>query len=197
MKKVCYVPQKGIDDVIASKLGDKFNPFRVATLRGMYEETYDKPLDVSDPNKAALTLAKYRNQLKKDNNSTMNSVGTNLAPSYQTLRKSFTAEERFNRVNMIAAMFSAIIDEAQKGNPRLSRKAAVEGYTDDKGQKVLGEFAIFEKVYDQLLHLESFYRAKGEFDKADKFRQVTQNWSALTAFARMKLRDTEGCQAWQ
>lgn len=191
MKKVCYIPLKGVDDVIASKLGDSFNPFRVATLRGMYDETHDTPLDTSNPDKAAIELAKYRNLLKKVNNASMNSVGTNLAPSYEKLRRSFTAEERFNRVNMIAAMFSAVIDEAQKHNPQLSRRAAVEGFTDG-GQKRMGEFFIFEKVYDQILHLQSFYRAKGEVEKADKFNQVIENWSALTAFARMKLRDTEG-----
>lgn len=191
MKKVCYTPLKGVDDVIASKLGEAFNPYRVATLRGMYDETHDTPLDTSNPDKAAVTLAKYRNLLKKINNASMNSVGTNLAPSYEKLRRSFTAEERFNRVNMIAAMFSAVIDEAQRHNPQLSRRAAVEGFTDGN-QKKMGEFFIFEKVYAQILHLESFYRAKGETERADKFRQVLENWAPLTAFARMKLRDTEG-----
>lgn len=192
MKNTCYVPQKGIDDVIASKLGSKFNPFMVATLRGMYEDSPGKKaLDLSDPTKAAFELAKYRRLLMIVNNASMNSIGTNLAPSYTALRQSFTAEERVNRVNAIASMFSAVIDAAQKGNPRLSRKAAVEGYYEN-GVKVLGEFAIFEKVYNQVLYFESFYRAKGDIEKADKFRQIIQNWSALTAFARMKLRDTEG-----
>lgn len=201
MANFCYIPQKGIDDVLAAKLGwrgnasDKFNPFRVATLRGMYDEEQarlkDTPLDLKDLDKAAITLAKYRNNIKYLNQKHINAIGTNLAPSYQKLKKAFTAEERFNRVNMIASMFSAVVDEIQRNNPQLSRKAIVEGY-ENNGSKVCGEFFIFEKVYNQIMQMQSIFRAKGDMEKAAKFNQVLSNWSALTAFARMKLRDTEG-----
>lgn len=201
MANFCYIPQKGVDDVLAAKLGwrgnasDKFNPFRVATLRGMYDEEQarlkDTPLDLKDLDKAAITLAKYRNNIKYLNQKHINAIGTNLAPSYQKLKKAFTAEERFNRVNMIASMFSAVVDEIQRNNPQLSRKTIVEGY-ENNGSKVCGEFFIFEKVYNQIMQMQSIFRAKGDMEKAAKFNQVLSNWSALTAFARMKLRDTEG-----
>ena len=197
MNKICYIPVKGVDDVIAAKLGwrgkpdDAFNPFRIATLRGMYDEVHTEPLDVTNLDEAAVSLAKYRHQLKFVNNAAMNSVGTNLAPSYQKLKRAFTAEERYNRVNMISAMFSAVVDGIQQSNPGLSRKAIVEGYTSD-GKKYLGEFKIFEKVYDQLLYLQSYHRHTGDMEKADKILQVLSNWAPLTAFARMRLRDTEG-----
>ena len=191
MANFCYIPQKGIDDVLAAKLGwrgnasDKFNPFRVATLRGMYDEVnQNNPLDTTNLDEAALTLAKFRQEIKIGNQAKINSIGTNLAPSYKSLRKVFTAEERFNRVNMIAAMFSAVVDEIQKNNPQLSRRAII----DTK----VGEFNLFEKVYNQIMQMQSMFRAKGDMDKAAKFNQVLSNWSALTAFARMKLRDTEG-----
>ena len=191
MANFCYIPQKGIDDVLAAKLGwrgnasDKFNPFRVATLRGMYDEVnQNNPLDTTNLDKAALTLAKFRQEIKIGNQAKINSIGTNLAPSYKSLRKAFTAEERFNRVNMIAAMFSAVVDEIQKNNPQLSRRAII----DTK----VGEFNLFEKVYNQIMQMQSVFRAKGDMEKASKFNQVLSNWSALTAFARMKLRDTEG-----
>lgn len=191
MANFCYIPQKGIDDVLASKLGwrgnasDKFNPFRVATLRGMYDEVnQNNPLDTTNLDEAALTLAKFRQEIKIGNQAKINSIGTNLAPSYKSLRKAFTAEERFNRVNMIAAMFSAVVDEIQKNNPQLSRRAII----DTK----VGEFNLFEKVYNQIMQMQSVFRAKGDMEKAAKFNQVLSNWSALTAFARMKLRDTEG-----
>ena len=191
MANFCYIPQKGIDDVLATKLGwrgnasDKFNPFRVATLRGMYDEVnQNNPLDTTNLDKAALTLAKFRQEIKIGNQAKINSIGTNLAPSYKRLRKVFTAEERFNRVNMIAAMFSAVVDEIQKNNPQLSRRAII----DTK----VGEFNLFEKVYNQIMQMQSVFRAKGDMEKAAKFNQVLSNWSALTAFARMKLRDTEG-----
>lgn len=191
MANFCYIPQKGIDDVLATKLGwrgnasDKFNPFRVATLRGMYDEVnQNNPLDTTNLDEAALTLAKFRQEIKIGNQAKINSIGTNLAPSYKSLRKAFTAEERFNRVNMIAAMFSAVVDEIQKNNPQLSRRAII----DTK----VGEFNLFEKVYNQIMQMQSVFRAKGDMEKAAKFNQVLSNWSALTAFARMKLRDTEG-----
>ena len=191
MANFCYIPQKGIDDVLAAKLGwrgnasDKFNPFRVATLRGMYNEVHqNSPLDTTNLDEAALTLAKFRQEIKIGNQAKINSIGTNLAPSYKRLRKVFTAEERFNRVNMIAAMFSAVVDEIQKNNPQLSRRAII----DTK----VGEFNLFEKVYNQIMQMQSMFRAKGDMEKASKFNQVLSNWSALTAFARMKLRDTEG-----
>lgn len=191
MANFCYIPQKGIDDVLAAKLGwrgnasDKFNPFRVATLRGMYDEVnQNNPLDTTNLDEAALTLAKFRQEIKIGNQAKINSIGTNLAPSYKSLRKVFTAEERFNRVNMIAAMFSAVVDEIQKNNPQLSRRAII----DTK----VGEFNLFEKVYNQIMQMQSMFRAKGDMEKAAKFNQVLSNWSALTAFARMKLRDTEG-----
>lgn len=191
MANFCYIPQKGIDDILATKLGwrgnasDKFNPFRVATLRGMYDEVnQNNPLDTTNLDEAALTLAKFRQEIKIGNQAKINSIGTNLAPSYKSLIKVFTAEERFNRVNMIAAMFSAVVDEIQKNNPQLSRRAII----DTK----VGEFNLFEKVYNQIMQMQSMFRAKGDMEKAAKFNQVLSNWSALTAFARMKLRDTEG-----
>lgn len=191
MANFCYIPQKGIDDVLAAKLGwrgnasDKFNPFRVATLRGMYDEVHqNNPLNTTNLDEAALTLAKFRQEIKVGNQAKINSIGTNLAPSYKSLKKVFTAEERFNRVNMIAAMFSAVVDEIQRNNPQLSRRAII----DTK----VGEFNLFEKVYNQIMQMQSMFRAKGDMEKAAKFNQVLSNWSALTAFARMKLRDTEG-----
>lgn len=191
MANFCYIPQKGIDDVLAAKLGwrgnasDKFNPFRVAALRGMYDEVHqNSPLNTTNLDEAALTLAKFRQEIKFGHQAEIKSIGTNLAPSYKSLRKTFTAEERFNRVNMIAAMFSAVVDEIQKNNPQLSRRAII----DTK----VGEFNLFEKVYNQIMQMQSMFRAKGDMEKAAKFNQVLSNWSALTAFARMKLRDTEG-----
>ena len=191
MANFCYIPQKGIDDTLATKLGwrgnasDKFNPFRVATLRGMYDEAHQNSLlDTTNLDEAALTLAKFRQEIKVRNQAKINSIGTNLAPSYKSLIKAFTAEERFNRVNMIATMFSAVVDEIQKNNPQLSRRAII----DTK----VGEFNLFEKVYNQIMQMQSVFRAKGDMEKAVKFNQVLSNWSALTAFARMKLRDTEG-----
>ena len=200
MSKVCYIPLKGVDDVIATHLGWKptatFDPaYRVATLRGMYDEVHEKnPLDTSDPVKAAQALAAFRREIVRVNKAAMNSVGTNLHASYIQLRRSFTAEERFNRVNMLASMFSRWIDRMKAADPSKSRTQFVEGFIKD-GKPVAGEFAIFEMVYSELIDRQSYYMSLGTQegrDKAAKINQILSNWAPLTAFVRMKLRDTEG-----
>lgn len=199
MANFCYIPQKGIDDVLAAKLGwrgnpsDKFNPFRIATLRGMYDEWQSDlekkgvkkvPLNLDNLDEAAKSLANFRSRLVLNNKNHINAIGTNLSSSYKNLKKFFTAEERFNRVNMLAGMFSSIVDGIEKANPQLSRRAII----DEK----VGEFAIFEKVYNQIMQMQAIFSAKGDIEKAAKFKQVLSNWPALVAFTRMKLRDTEG-----
>lgn len=200
MSKVCYIPLKGVDDVIAAHLGWKptanFNPaYRVATLRGMYDEVHEKnPLDTSDPVKAAQALASFRREIARGNNIAMNSVGTNLHASYLQLRRSFTAEERFNRVNMLASMFSRWIDRMKAADPSKSRTQFVEGFIKD-GKPAAGEFKIFEMMYSELIDRQSHYMSLGTQDgreKAAKINQILSNWAPLTAFVRMKLRDTEG-----
>lgn len=200
MSKVCYIPLKGVDDVIATHLGWKptatFDPaYRVATLRGMYDEVHEKnPLDTSDPVKAAQALAAFRREIARGNNAAMSSVGTNLHASYIQLRRNFTAEERFNRVNMLASMFSRWIDRMKAADPSKSRTQFVEGFTRD-GKPVAGEFAIFEMVYSELIDRQSYYMSLGTQEgreKAAKINQILSNWAPLTAFVRMKLRDTEG-----
>jgi hypothetical protein len=200
MSKVCYIPLKGVDDVIATHLGWKptatFDPaYRVATLRGMYDEVHEKnPLDTSDPVKAAQALAAFRREIVRGNKAAMNSVGTNLHASYTQLRRNFTAEERFNRVNMLASMFSRWIDRMKAADPSKSRTQFVEGFIKD-GKPVAGEFAIFEMVYSELIDRQSYYMSLGTQEgreKAAKINQILSNWAPLTAFVRMKLRDTEG-----
>ena len=189
----CYIPVKGIDDVISSKLikSDGLTPHMVATLRGMYEDEKGTKLDTSNLTLAAIEISRYRGRLKILNAAAMHSAGTNLASNYKNLRKVFTSKERFNRASMIAGMFSSVIDEIQKHHPEYSRKAIIEGYEDDNG-KHFGEFILFEKVYNQLLQLESYWSSKHDDYKAAHFKLIIDNWPALVTMARVKLRDTEG-----
>ena len=200
MSKVCYIPLKGVDDVIATHLGWKptatFDPaYRVATLRGMYDEVHEKnPLDTSDPAKAAQALAAFRREIAKGNNIAMSGVGTNLHASYIQLRRNFTAEERFNRVNMLASMFSRWIDRMRAADPSKSRTQFIEGFTRD-GKPVAGEFAIFEKIYSELIDKQAYYMSLNTQEgreRTAKINKILSNWAPLTAFVRMKLRDTEG-----
>lgn len=201
MKEYCYGPITGVDDKIATYLGwrasaNALEPsWRVATLRGMYDEMHkDAPLDTSNPLKAAQTLAKFRRDIAQGNALTMSHFGSTLDIAYLQLRRSFTAEERFNRINMISAMFSSLVDRMVAADPSHTREEYINGFTEN-GQRRGGQFTFFETIYNALIDRHSYYLSLGTEkgkEQAAKVRQIFNNWGALTSFVRMKLRDTEG-----
>ena len=189
MSTKCYNPIKGIDDVIASKI-QGWNEYRVATLRGMYDESHSSPLDTSDLDKAVQDLISYRRDLEKMNAESIKTTSSNLSESYQKLKESFSAEERFNRINMISTMFSDRLDALQEANPSLSRKVICNGFVSN-GKLVAGQFSVFEGIYDDLLEYYSEAVEEGDMDTANSYKKVLENWGALVSYARMRLRDTE------
>lgn len=189
MSTTCYNPIKGIDDVIASKI-QGWNEYRVATLRGMYDESHSSPLDTSDLDKAVQDLISYRRDLGKMNAESIKTTSSNLSESYQKLKESFSAEERFNRINMISTMFSDRLDALQEANPSLSRKVICNGFVSN-GKLVAGQFSVFEGIYDDLLEYYSEAVEEGDMDTANNYKKVLENWGALVSYARMRLRDTE------
>lgn len=189
MSTKCYNPIKGIDDVIASKI-QGWNEYRVATLRGMYDESHSSPLDTSDLDKAVQDLISYRRDLGKMNAESIKTTSSNLSESYQKLKESFSAEERFNRINMISTMFSDRLDALQEVNPFLSRKVICNGFVSN-GKLVAGQFSVFEGVYNDLLEYYSEAVEEGDMDTANSYKKVLENWGALVSHARMRLRDTE------
>lgn len=189
MSTKCYNPIKGIDDVIASKI-QGWNEYRVATLRGMYDESHSSPLDTSDPDKAIQDLISYRRDLGKMNAESIKTTSSNLSESHQKLKESFSAEERFNRINMISTMFSDRLDALQEANPFLSRKVICNGFVSN-GKLVAGQFSVFEGVYNDLLEYYSEAVEEGDMDTANSYKKVLENWGALVSHARMRLRDTE------
>lgn len=189
MSTKCYNPIKGIDDIIASKI-QGWNEYRVATLRGMYDESHSSPLDTSDLDKAVQDLISYRRDLGKMNAESIKTTSSNLSESYQKLKESFSAEERFNRINMISTMFSDRLDALQEANPFLSRKVICNGFVSN-GKLVAGQFSVFEGVYNDLLEYYSEAVEEGDMDTANSYKKVLENWGALVSHARMRLRDTE------
>lgn len=189
MSTKCYNPIKGIDDVIASKI-QGWNEYRVATLRGMYDESHSSPLDTSDLDKAVQDLISYRRDLGKMNAESIKTTSSNLSESYQKLKESFSAEERFNRINMISTMFSDRLDALQEASPFLSRKVICNGFVSN-GKLVAGQFSVFEGVYNDLLEYYSEAVEEGDMDTANSYKKVLENWGALVSHARMRLRDTE------
>lgn len=189
MSTKCYNPIKGIDDVIASKI-QGWNEYRVATLRGMYDESHSSPLDTSDLDRAVQDLISYRRDLGKMNAESIKTTSSNLSESYQKLKESFSAEERFNRINMISTMFSDRLDALQEANPFLSRKVICNGFVSN-GKLVAGQFSVFEGVYNDLLEYYSEAVEEGDMNTANSYKKVLENWGALVSYARMRLRDTE------
>lgn len=189
MSTKCYNPIKGIDDVIASKI-QGWNEYRVATLRGMYDESHSSPLDTSDLDRAVQDLISYRRDLGKMSAESIKTTSSNLSESYQKLKESFSAEERFNRINMISTMFSDRLDALQEANPFLSRKVICNGFVSN-GKLVAGQFSVFEGVYNDLLEYYSEAVEEGDMDTANSYKKVLENWGALVSHARMRLRDTE------
>lgn len=190
--RVCYTPQKGIDDVIASKMMG-YTPHRVATLRGMYDTAHpDAKLDTSDPTMAAVQLAAFNKRQAINRRKQIRETSTHLAESYRRIKADFSAEERFDRVNMISYMFSKVLDSLQAGTPEVTRVQIANGFTDNTGTFRGGELAVFERVYNDLLTAYEQFTSTGEQEKADKIQKVLDNWPSLVTFARIRLRDTEG-----
>lgn len=190
MSTTCYTPVKGVDDVIASKVAN-WSDNRVALLRGMYDDAHpNAPLDTSNIEEAASKLVSYRKGLAISNAKAINTFGSNLASTYEHLLDTFSAEDRFNRVNMIAYMFSERLSEFQEANPSLSRRAICNGFTVN-GKVRGGQTMIFESLYNEILDYYAEAVEDGETHDADEYRKVIENWPALVAYARMRLRDTE------
>lgn len=190
MSTTCYTPVKGVDDVIASKVTN-WSANRVATLRGMYDDAHpNAPLDTSNIEEAASKLVSYRKKLAISNAKAINTFGSNLASTYEHLLDTFSAEDRFNRVNMVAYMFSERLSEFQEANPSLSRRAICNGFTVN-GKVRGGQTMLFESLYNEILDYYAEAIEEGETHDADEYRKVIENWPALVAYARMRLRDTE------
>lgn len=190
MSTTCYTPVRGVDDVIASKVPN-WSDRRVATLRGMYNDAHpNTPLDTSNIDEATSKLVAYRKELAISNAKAINTFGSNLASTYEHLLDTFSAEDRFNRVNMIAYMFSERLSEFQEANPTLSRRAICNGFTAD-GRVRGGQTMIFESLYNEILDYYAEAVEEGETRDADEYRKIIENWPALVAYARMRLRDTE------
>lgn len=190
MSTKCYTPVKGVDDVIAAKV-PTWNVFRVATLRGMYDESHDTPLDVSNPDVAIANLLSFRKKLGENNAKLINTNTSNLAEAQQKLKNSFSTQERFDRINMVSTMFSKTLDRLQKANPSISRKALSNGFKVE-GRQVAGQMSIFESVYDQLMLRREQLWSKGYPAEADKISKVLNNWGSIVSYARINLRNTEG-----
>lgn len=184
MSKTCYTPEKGLDDVIASKVTG-WNKYLVANLRGLYQE---RNPEAETP--TAETLIEFRRSLSKEDSKRLLDAINSPAVSYTQLRDDFNAEERFNRISMISIMFSDIVDAVQEEYPSVSRKDIIAGFTVD-GQQAGGVAGIFNEIYDTLQSQYSDAIEENDTETAAKYQKVFDNWGALISFAKIRIRDAE------
>lgn len=184
-KTYCYNPVKGVDDVIASKV-PSWNSHYVATLRGMYEEAKGKPTTDVDE------LLAFRRELEAKDAKALTEAITNPIAAYDQLKEAFSTQERVDRVNMVANIFSDVVDAIQESNPTLSREDIIMGYKDQNGKFQGGPAFIYNEVYKILKGEMNEYAENGYEEEVEKYRQVFKNWGALVTYANTILRDTEG-----
>lgn len=214
MSKKCYIPLKGIDDVIAYRLNWSYTndsgkrmvaAYRVANLRAMYEEETGKELDLDNLDKTTEILRKYARKLIILNNEGIKTSVSNMQKSWKILRRAMPIQERNDRISMIASYFSLVLDEYCKNNPNVPRQAFLEGFTHN-GIHYGGEAAIFNGVYNKLLENRARYYAASKSNSYDDYTKekflkkfealnrmlVPEVYISLVAMARHTLRDTEG-----
>lgn len=202
MAEFCYNPLKGVDDAISKAIGEDWMPFMVAGYRGLYDERNDVPLPMENPAKAAALLKEFALQLQEEDKRKVyksiiqgafdrKSSRQVLPQMYQQLKRDFSAQERFDRVSMIATMFSDRVDEILSEHPDLNRRSVINGIQHGKGI-VGGEMGIFDAVYDELADYYAEAVNDGNTEDAEKYKKMLEHWPALSSYARIRLRDVEG-----
>jgi len=236
---ICHFsPKGGIDDRISQVLTG-YSKEDIGALRGLYDMDHKKPLVVilegSDETKmfsgedvlaAANELMKYKNSQAERHLKEMKRTTNHMANTFNQLYHvdGWNATTRRNRINMVAAEFTAEVSrrlkEAEAEGVSLTREQVINGYKSN-GQFQHGQFSIFESVFDKLMarfnnarkllaKAETLSQEKldslKEEDKqkirnakliAQEYPKILSNWSALATFARMSLRDTESLKLGQ
>lgn len=202
MSRTCYAPSL-IDKKLGALLG--INPSLSAAIRGYYDTEMGrlgKPkLNLTDDDadnleklKAAKeAIRKFRLQQRQTQHQAINDSVKNMADSYRSLKASFSAEERVNRVNMIATDFSFELDKLKAKYREASRTELCNGCKTKSGTTVGGESTIFAVIYENYLkrYNEAMTREKPNIELARKLEKVLDNWDALVAYTRIVIRQTE------
>ena len=165
----------------------------VARLRGMYETQKGKPLDISDPAKAAKILAALRGKLLTTH---IQRSTENMVEAFRSLHRAIPASVRYNRIRMLATMFSGELDKMQLETPEFTRQQLANGIKDTEGVFHYGAGYIFDRIYRRLRGTYAAFADKRDKNynpkKAEAIATVLDNFGALCAYTKASLRDTEG-----
>lgn len=146
-------------------------------------------------------------------------LSKSIIKSIKELKNARLPNETINdRVNMLAMMFTKVVDdtlaEARKAGSNISREDIIKGVKVTENGKTVykyGEQYIFDKMhrcveanldssmtmYDKLIDKEKDEELKEEYledkdEEYEKYKQIFENWVALTTIARIKIKQTEG-----
>ena len=177
MKKlICHVVDRtrgnhiGIDQYIAEHLGwtssmenRGMNPAKVAAYRGLFDMNADEkglpPLiadDVVNPTEEQLQEAlnkfiNFRAGTKRTHEAAVANAKKRTARAYDNLRHAFSLHDRKSRENVVASMFSTVVDDLMREHPSVSRQAIVNGFKLADRTSVGGPAALFESVFNNLM----------------------------------------------
>lgn len=195
MSRICYAPESLNKNFLEAFEKMNMHPRLVAALVGIYDTAMEEQglpkLDTSNVPMAILSLKNFRMKMHESQHVAINAAIKDMAGAYQTLKKSFTAEERVNRVNMLATEFSKELNALRKKYPEATRKELCNGYKSRDGQTVGGEYVLFVKIYESILDKYAAAVAQKRTDKALKYQKIIDNWHALIPFVRVAIRQTE------
>lgn len=209
MSTFCYNPLKGIDDVIADKVNelletDLFTPYRIAILRGMYDQSHTTPVNTDDIDSATETIISYNKELHKKNLEEINKafdrrnkdVKSSFASLYKRLKENIPDTiTRNRRIELISYLFSQTVDLIQEDYPELTREEICNGKIVD-GEKIGGQGFIFNEVFDKIISDYEELLEQEETDKTilqeEEYIKILNNFTALSVYARFKIRDSEG-----
>lgn len=217
----CPIAKKGIDDVLATKLGlDPNNMQVIANLRGTYEDRRG-PLDLDNLDKAAKELQKFRKKerLRREFRKISNNTDK-LGRPFRELKKAFpNSSTRDAVIDAVSNRFSTVVDNVMinLGAKGIEREAYIEGIKNSNGSTIGGENHIFsivfndfeeelkdirgmiETINNELItaanprEIEDLTKELEENKKlASIFSKMLDNFGSVVTFARVKLKDTEG-----
>lgn len=207
MGLVCYNPVKGIDDLICKTFKDSniWTPYRIANLRGQYDETHpDNNLDTSNIQIAANTLAEFERDQRIKRAEKIKSSTNQIVKSVLPILSHFSTHEKRARVGLISEKFSQEIDKIQKNYPSMSRIDIANGFIIDKKQ-VGGQYTLFENMYNDFLKqyenlvmsedfqndLKTLKKDSLLLEKAAALQKLLDHWTGLVVMARKDLQKTE------
>ena len=178
----CYFPIKGLDDVLANKIGN-ITSGEVAGYRTLLEDRKGDKVTLDDYEELVSFIASINEEDKKEaRRRTKLTRVSREAIIHKHLLKTFSPELLINRINMIATLFSSVVDSYASENPQYSREQII---------RMVGFSNLILDVRDEVEKLLiAAENLKDEY-KINEFNKVLNNWDALVYRAQPYMKTYE------